>query len=167
MLATDPDNVFAAQGLDEVSAQITASANMLLAAGDLPAVERLVNQAAAVALNAEVINDLRSRIEAEISRQESIAANLRTAENLMALGYLTAPADNHAVAYLREIQQLDPGNERATELLQQCAERLAAVAVEAHEFGLTDTARQYLDLALTITPEVEQWVILRDSWNQT
>ena len=167
VLATDPDNVFAAQGLDEVSAQITASANMLLAAGDLPAVERLVNQAAAVALNAEVINDLRSRIEAEISRQESIAANLRTAENLMALGYLTAPADNHAVAYLREIQQLDPGNERATELLQQCAERLAAVAVEAHEFGLTDTARQYLDLALTITPEVEQWVILRDSWNQT
>lgn len=167
VLATDPDNVFAAQGLDEVSAQITASANMLLAAGDLPSVELLVNQAASVALNAEVINELRSRIDAEISRQESIAANLQTAENLMALGYLTAPADNHAVAYLREIQQLDPGNERATELLEQCAERLAAVAVEAHEFGLTDTARQYLDLALTITPEVEQWVTLRDSWNQT
>ena len=167
VLSTDPDNVFAAQGLDEVSAQITASANMLLSAGDLPSVELLVNQAAAVALNAEVINDLRSRIDAEISRQQSIAANLQTAENLMALGYLTAPADNHAVAYLREIQQLDPGNERATALLQQCAERLAAVAVEAHEFGLTETARQYLDLALTITPEVEPWVILRDSWNRT
>ena len=32
VLATDPDNVFAAQGLNEVTAQITATADQLLAA---------------------------------------------------------------------------------------------------------------------------------------
>jgi hypothetical protein len=65
---------------------------------------------------------------------------------------------------LREIQQLDPGNDSAQALLRLCAERLARVAQEAYQFGLYEPAEQYLDLALTITPEVAEWVALRDSW---
>jgi hypothetical protein len=49
-------------------------------------------------------------------------------------------------------------------LLQQCAQRLASVAREAYQIGLLDSAEQYLDLALTVTPEVAEWVALRDSW---
>ncbi len=164
VLATDPDNVFAAQGLDEVTAQVTASANELLAAGELGSVDMLVNQAAAAGLSADIVNEIRTRLDEQTSRLEQIAANLVTAEELMGLGYLTAPSDNNAVAYLREVQQLDPGNAEAAALLQLCAQRLAAVAQEAHAFGLHDTAEQYLDLALTITPEVSEWVALRDSW---
>ena len=164
VLATDPENVLAAQGLDEVTAQVTANADALLARGDLESLESLVNEAAAVALSATVLNDLRARIDAELARRETIQTNLRQAESLMRLGYLTAPADNNAVAYLREVQQLDPGNEQAQQMLRACADQLAAVAVQAREYGLMEEANQYLDLALTIAPEVEEWVEIRDSW---
>jgi len=164
VLATDPDNVFAAQGLDEVTAQITASADQLLAAGRLDEVGLLVTQSAAVGMSDTAVNDIRTRLDAERGRLDTIAANLDRAAQLIETGYLTAPSDNNAVAFLREIQQLDPGNESAQALLRQCAERLASVAQEAHQFGLTDAAEQYLDLALTITPEVSEWVALRDSW---
>ncbi len=164
VLATDPDNVFAAQGLDEVTAQITASADQMLAAARLGEVALLVNQAAAAGMSVEVVNEIRRRMDAQQSKLETIAANLAQAASLMETGYLTAPSDNNAVAFLREIQQLDPGNEPAQVLLQQCAQRLASVAQEAYQFGLLESAEQYLDLALTITPEVAEWVALRNSW---
>ncbi len=164
VLATDPDNVFAAQGLDEVTAQITASAEQLLARGDLAAVDMLVAQAAAVGMSESIVNEIRGRMDAELERLSTIEQKLRSAQDLIATGYLTAPSDQNAIAYLREIQQLDPGNEVAAALLQQCAQRLAGVAREAYEFGLTDSAERYLNLALTITPEVAEWVALRDSW---
>jgi len=164
VLATDPNNVFAAQGLDEVTAQITASADQLLAAGRLDEIGLLVNQAAAAGMSDAVVNGIRTRLDAEQGRLDTIAANLDSAAQLIEAGYLTAPSDNNAVAYLREIQQLDPGNESAQALLRQCAERLASVAQEAHQFGLLGAAEQYLDLALTITPEISEWVALKDSW---
>ena len=49
-------------------------------------------------------------------------------------------------------------------MLQRCADRLAAVAMEAHEFGLSEDAEQYLDLAITIQPDATEWTTLRDSW---
>jgi serine/threonine-protein kinase PpkA len=164
VLATDPDNVFAAQGLDEVMAQITASADQLLADAQLEAVDVLVVQAAAAGLNDDVVNEIRRRLDAERTKITTIAASLTKAAELIEIGYLTAPSDNNAVASLRAIQQLDPGNEAAQALLRQCAERLASVAQEAYQFGLFEPAEQYLDLALTITPEVAEWVALRDSW---
>ncbi len=164
VLATDPDNVIATQGLDEVTSQITARVEQLLVTGALDEVSLMVTQAASAGMTEVVINDIRGRLDAEQERLEQVAANLARARQLMAEGYLTAPAENNAVAYLREVQNLDPGNTTAQGLLEQCAQRLAAVAQEAHEFGLFDAAEQYLDLALTITPEMADWVALRDSW---
>ncbi len=53
---------------------------------------------------------------------------------------------------------------RADELLKACADRLKMVATEAYQFGLLGSAKQYLDLALAITPAVGSWVALRESW---
>jgi len=164
VLATDPGNVIATQGLDEVTSQITTRVDQLLASGQLAEVSLVVTKAASAGMSEVVINDIRSRLDAEQERLERVENNLAKARRLMAQGYLTAPAQNNAVASLREVQQLDPGNATAQALLEQCAQRLAAVAQEAHEFGLFDAAEQYLDLALTITPEMADWVALRDSW---
>ena len=164
VLATDPENIFAAQGIDEVTAQIIASAGQLLLAGDLSSVELLVSQAAAAGMTDDVVNGIRQRLDTEQLRLESVANSLQMASILIEAGYLTAPSNENAVAYLREVQQIDPGNKHANALLAVCAERLAGVAKEAYEFELTDIAEQYLDLALTITPEVAEWVALRDSW---
>jgi len=115
-------------------------------------------------LNEKVIKDLRNRLNSEQERLDTVALNLTRARELMALGYLTAPANNNAVANLRLVQQLDPGNLVAQRLLSDCATRLAGVAKQAHEAKLYEDAEQYLDLALTISPEVDDWVILREQW---
>ncbi len=164
VLATDPDNIIATQALNELRAQITANADQLLADGRLGAVENLMNQAGAAGMSTEFVNGIRGRLDSQRSRQEEIATHLAQARQLIASGFLTAPANDNAVTHLRSVQQLDPGNPTAAALLQQCAQRLAAVAKEAFEFGFVDSAEQYLDLALTITPEVQEWVTLRDSW---
>ncbi|MEM7080121.1 MAG: protein kinase [Pseudomonadota bacterium] len=165
VLATDPDNVVATQGLDEVSAQVTASAIALLAAGELGAVEILAADATSAGVRDDRVSEIRSRLQQELARQDSITANLAQAQQLMAQGYLTSPQEENAVARLRSVQQLDPGNEVAKVMLEDCAQRLYDVAVEAYEFDLQDQAKQYLDLALTITPDVNAWIALRNSWD--
>jgi hypothetical protein len=110
------------------------------------------------------VNEIRARLEDERARQTLVVAKLTEARQLMALGYLTAPADQNAVTKLREVQQVDSANTEALAMLRECAERLATVAKEAHSFGMAVEAEQYLDLALTITPDIEEWVALRDSW---
>jgi len=164
VLATDPSNAIATQGLDEVTATITGRVDKLLAAGDMDAVSAVVTQVTSAGLNEKVIKDLRNRLNSEQERLDTVALNLTRARELMALGYLTAPANNNAVANLRLVQQLDPGNLVAQRLLSDCATRLAGVAKQAHEAKLYEDAEQYLDPALTISPEVDDWVILREQW---
>jgi hypothetical protein len=51
-------------------------------------------------------------------------------------------------------------------LLAQSAARLAGVAQEAYEVGMTEVARHYLELALTITPDQTEWLQLRLEWEK-
>ena len=48
--ATDPENVIAAEGLNEITAQVAADADALLLQGELERVEILLTQAQAAAL---------------------------------------------------------------------------------------------------------------------
>ena len=94
----------------------------------------------------------------------TISQKLGEAGRLLAQGFLTEPQEHNAVAVLRDVQRLDPGNARADELLEQAAARLAEVAQEAFAAGLPEPARHYLDLALTVTPDQGEWRSLRESW---
>ena len=67
---------------------------------------------------------------------------------------------------LRRVQQLDPDNDQASELLNRCAQRLAAAAIEAHSFGLFADADQYLALALSIQPGNPKWRTLQQQWQR-
>ena len=164
VLAIDPSNVVAQQGLLDVTTQIAAVADNLLIEGRMDEVEQLVSQATAVGLVAEGVSEMRRRLENERSRRLTIAENLATAQELMRLGYLTSPLESNAVAKLREVQQIDPGNVAAVDLLAQCAQRLAGVAAEAHAAGMQDEAVQYLDLAMAIDPENQAWERQRQLW---
>jgi len=68
------------------------------------------------------------------------------------------------VARILEVLRLDPGNAAAQTLLKNAAGRLYAVALEAYDVGMRQEARHYLDLALTVTPDVAEWRSLRDAW---
>ncbi|MCZ6855663.1 MAG: hypothetical protein O7G86_17260, partial [Gammaproteobacteria bacterium] len=85
---------------------------------------------------------------------------------LLSQGFITEPQEGNAVSLLREVERLDPGNATAQTLLTRSATRLANVAREAYAVGLIAEAKHYLELALTVTPDVETWRSLREDWEK-
>ena len=165
VLATDPNNSVAIQGLEEIVSQLLNDAGTLLADGTFDEYRELVERATAVGLDPTAVNEMKSRLDAELNRLERVEQLLATARDHLAKGYVTQPDEGNAVAVLRNVLRLDPGNQVAMKLLTDSADRLANVAQEAHDAGLTDEARLYLELALAIAPDVESWRELRDAWN--
>jgi hypothetical protein len=78
---------------------------------------------------------------------------------------ITEPPEKNAVARLLEVRRLDPSNATARDMLNAAAGRLADVARDAYDAGMKTDARHYLELALTVTPDVPEWRALRDSWS--
>ena len=164
VLATDEDNAIARQGLLEIAASALEQFGEFLRAGNLDAAKQLTDRATVVGLGEVPVSEMRTRYDAEIDRLETVARVLAEAHELFANGWLTLPADGGVVARLREVLRLDPDNGAAAELLTRTAQRLAAAAKDAHAFNLMDDARLYLDLALTVTPDVDEWRVLREAW---
>ena len=165
VLATDPDNAIAHQGLSEVAAQVLVQFSGLVEVGDLAAAQHLLDRSVAVGLGEVTVNEMHARYDAEVQRLDTVATLLAAAEALFQDGYFTEPVEANVVAKLREAIRLDPANARASTLLTRTAERLAEVAQEAFAVGLASDARYYLDLALTVTPDVDAWRGLRDAWS--
>lgn len=165
VLATDENNVFATQGLAEVETQVLANANVLLESGDLDTANALAERAAVVGLNDKSVQTLKGAIADRQDRSDSVNSLLVEAKDLMSQGFLTEPENNNAVALLLNVLQLQPSNSEAKALLDDAAQRLAAVAQEAYDVGLTEEANNYMDLALTIAPEAAEWRVMRDEWS--
>ena len=166
VLATDPGNVIALQGLNEVQTQVLGNATRLLAEGRVDEVQQMLQRSGAVGLNPETVAELKRRLDIEVARRDATGRNIERAQALLNQGYITEPQADSAVAVLREVQRMDPGNPLAADLLRQSAERLAQVAMEAHQQGMLEEAKHYLELALTVTPDVTAWRELRASWEK-
>jgi tetratricopeptide (TPR) repeat protein len=165
VLATDPQNSIAHQGLNEVVASVLSRADEQLRAGQLDDVKSMVARAAEIGLDDAATTELKRRLAVEEQRVDKVAVLLEQAKTLAKDGYLTEPQSRNAVSRALEVLRLDPSNEPARAVLRDCASRLAAVAQEAYAVGLVEDAKHYLELALTVTPDVPEWRALRDSWN--
>jgi hypothetical protein len=110
---------------------------------------------------------MKGSLETEIARRATVAERLDTARGLLADGFITEPQGGNVVALMREVERLDPGNEVAKLMLKESAERLASVAEEAYAVGMVDDAKHYLELALTVTPDVAAWRELRATWEKS
>ncbi len=166
VLAADPDNAIAMQGLGELESQLLTTTSQMILLGQIDEVRDLVDRSAAVGLGVAAVGEMKNRLQAEVTRLETVQQLLADARSLLALGYVTAPAEGNAVALLRDVERLDPGNLEGRTLLQTAAERLATVAEEAWLVGLAEDAKQYLELALTVTPDERRWRELRASWEE-
>ena len=164
VLATAPDNVIAQQGLEEVTSQLLSNAAQMLEEQALDKTRLLLDQASAAGIDANALLEVRARLQERAERIASVRSNLENAERRLREGFVTEPPEDNAVALLREVERLDPGNAQAAELLAQASARLAAAATEAHDAGLADEAKHYLELALTVNPDVPVWRELRASW---
>lgn len=164
VLATDPTNAVATQGLAEVSAQVLAGFGAELDGGRHGEAQRLIDRAVAVGLGDDAVNDMKGRLEEELARLASVRTLLAEARGFLVDGYVTEPVEANAVARLRDALRLDPGNGEAEDLLAESARRLAAAATDARAAGMNDEAGRYLDLALTVTPGVLEWREMREAW---
>ena len=125
----------------------------------------MAERAAVVGLNDKSVQTLKGAIADRQDRSDSVNSLLVEAKDLMSQGFLTEPENNNAVALLLNVLQLQPSNSEAKALLDDAAQRLAAVAQEAYDVGLTEEANNYMDLALTIAPEAAEWRVMRDEWS--
>jgi tetratricopeptide (TPR) repeat protein len=164
VLATDPNNAIATQGLSEVVAELLTRATELLSAGQIEGVRALSARASEIGLSDTAIRELKAKLGAEEQRIGNVARLLNEAQKLMNEGFITEPPERNAVARLLEVRRLDPNNTQARDMLNAAAGRLAAVAREAYDAGLKPEAQHFLELALTVTPDVPEWRALRDSW---
>jgi serine/threonine protein kinase len=165
VLATDPKNPAATAGLSQVTVLVMAEAQDLLSQGDIQGAQYLLTLGENQRLDAIPLANMRERIDSEITRRSQVAVAREPASVLFSQGYITAPKGQDAVSKLREVLLLDPGNELAQTRLTQCAERLATVAAEAQAFGMAELAKAYIEEALLIRPDVNQWQTWRAQWS--
>lgn len=167
VLATDPDNAIAVQGLSEITAQVLANFDAMLANSRLDEARSYRDQAEASGIGDDAVAEMSVRFEAELARIDRVKVLIAQAEALYALGYVTGPSqEENAVAKLREALRLDSDNPDAQRLLSVAATRLAEVAVEAYAAGLTAEGLDYLDLALAVTPAMARWREQRERWQE-
>ena len=164
VLATDPNNAIASQGLSEVVAELLTRATQLLNSGQIDEVRALNARASEIGLSDTAISELKAKLTAEEQRIATVDRLLDEAKHLMAEGMITEPPEQNAVARLLEVRRLDPENAAARDMLNAAAGRLAQVAKDAYAVGMKADAKHYLELALTVTPDVPEWRALRDSW---
>ena len=164
VLATDPRNAIANQGLSEVAAELLTRATELLRTGGIDAVRALNARASEIGLADTAMRELKAKLGAEEQRIDTVARLLDEARQLLADGFITEPANDNVVARLLEVRRLDPNNAAARDMLNTAAGRLAEVAREAYDAGLKSDAQQFLELALTVTPDVPEWRAQRDAW---
>ena len=164
VLATNPSNAVALQGLDEIGTALAANASAMLAADDYDGVAALVDRSGAVGIDVAVVTQIREQLRTATELANRKDTLLAQAQERVRLGYLTQPENANAVSALRQLQQIDPGNATAEAMLIAIAEQLAAVAEQAYAVGMRQQAHTYLDLALTVTPNVLDWRAKRDAW---
>ncbi len=166
VLATDPGNDLAKQGLEQIATEILRRAGALIEAGRIDDVRHLVARAREVGLDEAVQEELNASLDSEVDRRNEVARLLTEARTLLSDGFITAPDDRNAVTRLSRVLRLDPGNSEATAMMRSAAERLVEVAEQAHAAGLDDEARFYLELALTVQPRVQAWRALLETWDR-
>ena len=165
VLATKPDDALAVQGLAEVSAQVQAQFQTLLAGGSLTDAAALLERARAARIGDAPVTAMQVRYDEELRRIDTVRRLVAEAEAFYELGYVTGPSQqDNAVARLREAQRLDPANADVVRLLSVSATRLAGVAEDAYAAGLFEEALLHMDLALTVTPGIERWQQRRRAW---
>ena len=166
VLTLDPSNEHAQTKLNEIEQQLIAMHQGLLEEREFGAEAEFVRAARAAEVS-EIT--LLSMADALTSLQQHIADAaqlLREARTLFQRGYISAPARDNAVEVLRKALAHDAKNTDVQALLDQCAERTAAVAQEAYRAGLVEPAKEYLSVAISIQPMNDRWLTQYRKWSQ-
>ena len=151
VLATDPDNEAALQGLGRVSTAVVTVLEEFLEGQQFGNARRLIERSKVVGLYPASIILMESRLTESMQQVAEVERLVTLAESRLQKGLITEPLEDSALDYLQAGLAILPNHARALELLSLCAERLSEVAEEARQAGLNALADEYLVLVTRTT----------------
>ena len=125
VLALEPDNAAAREGLARIAAALLEQARQARDAGDLERALARVDEGLAVAPDQPDLVALREALERERARRRHINALLLQAQRRFDAGRLLRPEGDSAYDVLRRVLAEDPGNVLAERGLRRIANALA------------------------------------------
>ena len=165
VLTADPNNIYAKQEVKKIIESSISIIEENLLQGDLDQAEELLNDSLAAGAPREIMRPYLLEIIETRERTAVINQRLDQARSFMKKGYITQPLRENAVEELREVKKIDPDNIEASLLLDECSIRLVSVARDAQTHGFRELALEYLELALSINPNKEDWLAMKTAWS--
>ena len=165
VLVVDPNNIVSKQKVRMIIESSIALVESRILQGDLNQAEELLNESLGAGASLDVIRPYLIEISEMREKTALVNQGLDRARLLINKGYITQPQRNNAVAELREVERIDPDNVDARLLLEECSILLVTVARDARKHGYKELALKYLDLAISIKPNEEDWLAMRADWS--
>ena len=148
ILARDPQNSGAMQGIERVVGYLINGAESALLAEDWLAAAGFAEQALDINKNNLAARSVMSRVQ----RYERIKLLNDRAIEQIAAGNLTRPKDNNALSSFQEILSMDPANVAAQQGIESVAQRLATIAQSEAFAENHERARELIAMAKSIAP---------------
>ncbi len=164
VLELDPENQVAINGLAEVEANVMLNLIALMDQRSLDEATELIDAARAQGVSQESLEELEALQTEELGRIAQARDLYDEAVELYEQGYITRPDEANALFKLSQAQLLDPRNVMVQSLIDQCADRIAKVARDAYEAGMTEDALWYLDFALSVENPNSEWQSWHEDW---
>lgn len=164
VLELDPENQVAINGLAEVEANVMLNLIVLMEQRSLDEAAELIDAARTQGVSQESLQELEALHAEELGRIAQAQVLYDEAVELYEQGYITRPDEANALFKLNQAQLLDPRNVMVQSLIDQCADRIAKVARDAYEAGMTENARWYLDFALSVENPNQEWQSWHEDW---
>ena len=165
VLVVDPNNIVSKQKVRMIIESSIALVESRILQGDLNQAEELLNESLGAGAPLDVIRPYLIEISEIREKTALVNQRLDRARLLINKGYITQPPRNNAVAALREVERIDPDNVDVRLLLEECSILLVTVARDAREHGYKELALKYLELAIRIKPNEEDWLAMRAAWS--
>ena len=165
VLVVDPNNIVSKQKVSTIIESSISLVESRILQGDLNQAEDLLNEILGAGAPLDVIRPYLIEISEMREKTALVNQGLDRARLLINKGYITQPPRNNAVAELREVERIDPDNVDARLLLEECSILLVTVARDARKHGYKELALKYLELAIRIKPNEEDWLAMRAAWS--
>ena len=165
VLVVDPNNISSKQKVSTIIESSISLVESRILQGDLNQAEDLLNEILGAGASLDVIRPYLIEISEIREKTALVNQRLDRARLLINKGYITQPPRNNAVAELREVERIDPDNVDTRLLLEECSILLVTVARDARKHGYKELALKYLELAIRIKPNEEDWLAMRAAWS--
>ncbi len=165
VLQDDPENETARQHIANLEPLVIRNHTEALETRQFADADRLFAAAIEAPLGRQATDTMLKNRQELQGRIDEANRLYQQAKALFDLGRITKPAGMNALEVLATAQQLDEQNTEVNTLLMKCATRLVQVAEQLKDVGELTVALDYLERALEIDPNNEEWLSSMREWS--